>query len=127
MQPGAGPSPCLRGPVACSSQLLSPAAEDSLFDSGAAHLEMLRHIRKDGGEGTDSEGRMARNGDVVLAAFEGGEAKVATSLPGDAVSADRELSGKIFPGYVAGKSHAAMTSSRTKWSRMTLGLSPSPK
>ena len=38
-----------------------------------------------------------------------------------------ELVGKIIAAQVAGQLHTAMISSRTKWSRMSLGRSPSSK
>jgi hypothetical protein len=52
---------------------------------------------------------------------------VATGLAADSVSEIGEGLREIVTGDVPRKPQALMTSSRTKWSRMTLGTLPSSK
>ena len=88
---------------------------------------MLGHIAQDTGERTDAEACMARNGDMVLAAFECCQPKMATGLTGHPVAQLTKGLREILAGDVPRQPHAVMTSSRTKWSRMTLGSWPSSK
>ena len=53
--------------------------------------------------------------------------QVASCLSSLLVTELAELVGKIIAAQVAGQLHTAMISSRTKWSRMSLGRSPSSK
>lgn len=64
---------------------------------------------------------------MVLATFEGGQSEVATGLATDPVSEIGEGLREIVAGDVPRKPQARMTSSRTKWSRMTFGTLPSSK
>ncbi len=82
---------------------------------------MLGHVAQDTGQRADAEGPVARNGDVVLAAFEGGQAEMAAGLPSYPVAELSESLREVVSGNVTRKPQAVMTSSRTKWSRMTFG------
>ena len=86
---------------------------------------MLGHITEETGQRPNPEGCVTRDGEVVFAMFEGGESEVATGLAGDPVS---EIGlREVVTGDVPRKPQALMTSSRTKWSRMTFGTLPSSK
>jgi len=52
---------------------------------------------------------------------------MAAGLTGHPVAQASEGFGEIVAGDVPRKPHAVMTSSRTKWSRITLGDCPSSK
>ena len=88
---------------------------------------MLAHVAEETGQRPDPERRVSGNGDVVLATFEGGQSKVATGLASDPVSEIGEGVREVVTGDVPRKPQALMTSSRTKWSRMTFGIWPSSK
>ena len=70
---------------------------------------------------------MTWDGDVMLTAFIGRQAKMAAGLSSCPVAEITKNSRELVTGDVARKSQAVMTSSRTKWSRMTLGIWSSPK
>ncbi len=89
--------------------------------------EVLGHVAEETGERPNPERRVAWDGDVVLAMFEGGQPEVATGLTGDPVLEIGEGFREVVTGDVPRKPQALMTSSRTKWSRMTLGTLPSSK
>lgn len=76
---------------------------------------------------SDPECGVAWNGDVVLATFDGGQSEMATGLAGDPVPEIGEGRREIVTGDVPRKPQALMTSSRTKWSRMTFGTLSSLK
>jgi hypothetical protein len=50
---------------------------------------------------------------------------MASGLAGNRVPEPPEGAGKIVPAEIAGQPHAGMTSSRTKWMRMSFGRSAS--
>lgn len=79
------------------------------------------------GERADSEGRLTRGGDVMLTTFTGRQTKMAAGLAVRPVAEIAKSSREIVTGDVARKSQAVMTSARTKWSRMTLGIWSSSK
>ena len=70
---------------------------------------------------------MARNRDVVLATFESGQSEVTPGLAGHPITQIGQGFREIVTGDVPRKLQALMTSSRTKWSRMTFGALPSSK
>ena len=93
----------------------------------SAQGEVLGHVAEETGQRPDPECGVAWNGDVVLATFDGGQSEMATGLAGDPVPEIGEGRREIVTGDVPRKPQALMTSSRTKWSRMTLGTLPSSK
>ena len=70
---------------------------------------------------------MAGHRDVVLAAFQGGQPEVAVCLTGYAIAQIGDGSCEVVARDVPWKPQALITSSRTKWSRMTFGAFPSSK
>lgn len=66
-----------------------------------------------------AEASVARNRDVVLAVFEGGQPKMATGLTVHPVAQVGEGLREIVTGDVPRQPQAMMISSRTKWRRMT--------
>lgn len=82
---------------------------------------VLSYVAQNAGHGTNAQARVARNRDVVLAAFEVGQPKMATGLTGHPVAQVSEGLREIVTGDVPRQPQAVMTSSRTKWRRMTLG------
>ena len=104
---------------------LSP--EQPLDEILTGQGEVLRHVAQDAGQRSNPECRVAGDGDVMLAAFESGQAEVTTSLAGYPVAEIGESLREIVTGDIPRKPQALMTSSRTKWSRMTFGTLPSSK
>lgn len=88
---------------------------------------MRGDVAQDASERADSEGRMTWDGDMMLTTFKGRQAKMAAGLAGRPVAEIAKNSRELVTGDVARKSQAVMTSSRTKWSRMTLGMWSSSK
>lgn len=70
---------------------------------------------------------MVGDGHVVLTAFAGCEPNMAARLSCGGIAETRQSLRKLSSRDVPGKPHGAMTSSLTKWSRMTAGPSPSSK
>ena len=70
---------------------------------------------------------MARNRDVMLAFLLGSQPEVAPALAGHPVPKVDEGLREFVTGDISRKPQALMTSSRTKWSRMTAGTLPSSK
>ena len=64
---------------------------------------------------------------MMLATFECGQSEMATGLTSDPVAEITECLREIVPRDVPRQPQALMTSSRTKWSRMTFGTWPSSK
>jgi hypothetical protein len=93
----------------------------------SAQGEVLGHVTEETRQRPNPQGSMAWDGDVVLATFRGGQSDVATGLAADSVSEIGEGLREIVTGDVPRKPQALMTSSRTKWSRMTPGTLPSSK
>ena len=93
----------------------------------SAQGEVLGHVTEETRQRPNPQGGMAGDGDVVLALFEGGKSDVTTGLTGDPVAQIGEGFCEVVTGDVPRKPQALMTSSRTKWSRMTLGTLPSSK
>ena len=88
---------------------------------------MLGHVADDAGQRSNSERRVARDRDVVLAACQGGKPEVAACLTGYAIAQIGEGFCEVFARNVPRKPQALMISLRTKWSRMTFGAVPSSK
>lgn len=64
--------------------------KEALDESLAADLKVLGNISEDPGEGTDAEGTVLRNGDVMLSTLDCGQAKMATCLARDLVPEDTQ-------------------------------------
>lgn len=75
---------------------------------------MLSYVAQHAGHGTNAQARVARNRDVVLAAFEGGQPKMATGLTGHPVAQITKGAREIVAGDISRQPQAVMTSSRTK-------------
>lgn len=105
--------------------LLSP--EESLEDCFARQGKVLGHIAEKTGQCSNPERRVAGDGDVVLAAFVGGQPEVTACLTGYAIAQIGDGFCEVVARDVPRKPQALMTSSRTKWSRMTFGAFPSSK
>ena len=88
--------------------------EQPLDEIVSGHGEVLRHVAEDTGERPDPKWRVAWNGDVMLAAFGGGQAEVTTRLAGYPVAEVGECLREVVTGDVPRKPQALMTSSRTK-------------
>ena len=85
---------------------------------------MLGDVGEDGREGSDAERSARRNGDPVLPAHRGGQAKVATRLAHHLVVELAAQEGReLTSGDVARQPHTARSSSRTRWRRTTFGRS----
>jgi hypothetical protein len=66
-------------------------SKQRLCELGAVHLQVGGNVREDAVQGTDVEGFVVRDGDVVLGAFEGGcEAEVTPGLARDCVAVLRQ-------------------------------------
>ena len=79
------------------------------------------------GQGADAQRPVPRDSEVVLAYLLCGEPEMAPGLTGHLVTQSRQDPGQFLPRYIPREPHTAMSSSLTKWSRMTLGLSLSSK
>ena len=88
--------------------------EQPLGEIVSGHREVLRHVAEDTGERPDPQWRVAWNGDVMLAAFGGGQAEVTSRLAGHPVAEVRKHLREVVTGDVPRKPQAVMTSSRTK-------------
>lgn len=120
-KPTAGPQ-VFRGRFRSFGVLL---AEDPLLDLLACPPKVLCHILENRGQGPDSKRVVTWDGDMVLAGLFRGEPQVASRLAGQAVTEGGERLGKILSRNVTGEPHTAMSSSRTKWSRISFGLASS--
>jgi hypothetical protein len=80
----------------------------------SGQTEVLSDIAQHAGQGTNAEARVARNRDVVLAAFKGGQPKMATGLTGHPVARISKRAREIIAGEIPRQPQAVMTSSRTK-------------
>jgi len=100
---------------------LGLSAEQAFDELLSARSEVLSNVTKHAGQRTDPEGRVTRNGDVVLTAFESSQPQMAAGLTGHPIAQVSERLREIVAGDVPRQSQAVMTSSRTKWSRMILG------
>jgi len=105
---------------------ISPAllAEHASDDFGPLQLKMRAHFAENGSKCANPQALVIRNGQVMLPADLRGKAKVAASLPRDLI-AKRLLKcpSEFATSQVARQLHAAITSSRTKCSRMAEGAS----
>jgi len=63
---------------------------------------MSRDLTNDRGEGADSQRIMPRDGDVVLAVLDGGQAEMASGLTGDLIAEASECTAKVIAGKAAG-------------------------
>ena len=107
--------------------LLEAGSEKKLQEILTAKAVMSRDLAEDRGECPDPQWIMPRDGDVVLAVLDGGQAEMAAGLTGDLIAEASECTTKVIAGQAAGQPHGAMTSSRTKCRRRTLGSLPSSK
>jgi len=71
--------------------------------------------------GSDTQHAVGRDRHVMLPALGARQAHVTTGLACDPIAQSLEGFGEIGARQVPRELHAEMTSSRTKWSRMTLG------
>lgn len=72
-----------RGQRRCTGRL----AREQAFDQRlSGQPEVLSYVAQDAGKGPNAEAPVARNRDVVLAVFEGGQPKMATGLAGHPVA-----------------------------------------
>lgn len=110
-----------------STRPIAASAEQPVGDCGALDLKVVRHFGENGRERPDSEARVDGNGEVVFALQLGGEAQMAPCLPRDRVPIHGESPGKILTGQIARQLHAAITSSRTRWRRNTVGIAGGSK
>jgi hypothetical protein len=103
------------------------SAEQTFNEFVTGQAKMLSYITQEARQGPDTEGSVARNRDVVLATFESGQSEVAPGLAGHPITQIGQGFREVVTGDVPRKPQALMTSSRTKWSRMTFGALPSSK
>lgn len=101
--------------------------EEPFKDFVATASEVCRDISKDGGQSFNAEWGMLRDCQVMFAMLARGEMKVTAGLAGDGIAELAEGLGEVASREIEGKPHTAMTSSRTWWSRTTLGDCPSSK
>jgi hypothetical protein len=71
--------------------------EEALYELVATHRKVPSHVGHDRSKGTDTKGTVSGNSDVVLAAFEGGQAEMATCLAGDTVPKHTEARASSCP------------------------------
>jgi len=91
---------------------------------------MERHGLEKGAQGSNSNRCVIGHSDMMLAILLCAEPDMGTVLTNALVTEFLERLDELLPVDVARGLHAARTSSRTKWSRMTLGMrpgTPSPK
>ena len=100
---------------------LGLSAEQAFDQRLSAHAEVLSDVAQDTGQRANPEGRVTRNSDVVFPTFESSQPDVAAGLTGHPVAEVSERLREIVARDVPRQSQAVMTSSRTKWSRMSLG------
>ena len=101
--------------------------EEPFKDFVVTAFEVRCDISKDGGQSSNAEWGMLRDCQVMFAMIARGETKVTAGLAGDGIAELAEGLGEVASREIAGKPHTAMTSSRTWWSRTTLGDCPSSK
>ena len=87
---------------------------------------MSRHIAKDSGERADAKRAVIGNRDVMRAALLCRQPQMASGLARDFITKSPQSMSEIGPAHIARQPHAEMTSSLTKWRRITLGRSLSP-
>ncbi len=75
---------------------------------------MLGDVAEDTGQSPHAESRVARHGDVMLAAFRGREAQMAPGPTGEPVAAGAHGLCEIAAGDIPREPRSVMTSSRTK-------------
>jgi len=80
----------------------------------SGQTEVLSYVAQHAGHGTNAQARVTRNRDVVLAAFEGGQPKMATCMTSHPVAQVSEGLREIVTGDVPRQPQEVMTSSRTK-------------
>ena len=97
------------------------STEEAFDQRLPGQTEVLGDVTQDAGQRAHPEGRVTRDGHVVLTAFGSGKPNVAAGLTGHSVAEVTERLREIVAGDVPRQSQAVMTSSRTKWSRMILG------
>ena len=82
------------------------------------------HEFQDAFERAHADGMMMGHGDMELAVKLGGEADMGTVLPDAFVTEHPQGFDQVRSRDIPRGFHAARTSSRTKWSRITLGMGP---
>ena len=86
---------------------------------------MLGYILENPSESSDPKWIVARDRDVVLSGLLRGEPQVASRLASQPVAEGGERLSQVLARDVTRKPHTAMSSSRTKWSRISFGLASS--
>jgi hypothetical protein len=94
------------------SRGLSP--EQAVYQHLSGQTDMVSHVAQEAGQGTNAKTRVPRNRNVVLAAFERSQPKMATGLTGHPMAQLSEGPCEIVTGDVPRQPQAVMTSSRTK-------------
>jgi len=84
------------------SLAISLSPEQALRQRFSGQTEVLSDVAQNAGQGTNPEARVTRNRDVVLAAFERGQPKMATGLTGHPVAQISEGLREIVTGHVPG-------------------------
>ncbi len=86
---------------------------------------VISHFAEDGAKRPHAHVAVVRNGHMVFATLLRREPYVAASLARDLIAIPLQPPGQITTRKISWYPHAAITSSRTKWSRMSFGTSPS--
>ncbi len=101
--------------------------EEPFKEGVAVDLEVSCNVSKDSRQGFNTEWAMLRDRQMMLAMLVSGQAKMTAGLASDGVAELVEYLSQVATREIARKPHTAMTSSRTWWSRTTLGNCPSSK
>ena len=133
---GANGAPGKRNPAAPPRYLYAHTGATSAFRSGATlsqvegneqfidgHLVVLCYILENARQGLCPNLTMHRDHLVMLAVDLGRDTDVGSALPNRDVAETPKCPLQFGAADIAGQLHAAMISSRTKWSRITLGRS----
>jgi hypothetical protein len=99
--------------------------EDPFLDLLACPPKVLGYVLENRGESSDPKRIVARDRDVVLSGLLRGESQVASCLASQSIAKGSERLGQVLARDVTRKPHTAMSSSRTKWSRISFGLASS--
>jgi hypothetical protein len=98
-------------------------SEESLHKIGSLDAKMIGHMSENGVERSYSKTAVIGDRYVVEATFTRREAHVTTCLPGDLVAVVLQQASELPARNVSRQPHAAITSSLTKWSRISFGAS----
>lgn len=109
------------------TQLRKSPSEKLSLNLISGDFEMCCDILKDRHECSYSQRTVRGNRHVMLRRSFCRKAEMTTRLTGHFITQNFECFGKIFPREIPREFHSAKSSSRTMWSRMTRGISASPK